>query len=507
MITTAPVILSAAKNLEWAWRVAPFAIILLALALRVTALGAQSLWYDEAYTLLVAANDPAEIARRAALDTQQPLYFWLLHFWGLGPPVDFYPRFLSALTGTLCVALTYAIARRLLGARAGFGAALFAAVSPFLLYYSQEVRMYALLGLWNLLAAWGFLEGWERRRLAGWFLYAAGTALSLYTHVLGALPCFALLAGVTLLPSPACAGTQPRAAVPHSLVRRLTEPAIATVAALLLYLPWLAALVEQVPRVFSSFWAPAPSPIAPIASIYLLFEGPFAGAAFAVALAAVLLALGLTLPHVRVRTIAFVWAWAALSIAGLYTLSLIHSVYLERVLIAAAYPVCILLGWAITAARPRILAVPAGAVFLCAVLGLRNWYTNPALAKPPYREAAQLLQREAQGVPVLHTSDGSYLPFRLYAPDIRSAFLPDDPEQIGGTPRARSTRIASGLPPDQPYPDAVPVFRPDERFYLVVSHDHSVEWQQQKAAEFDARYERLGEQNVGGIIVREYRAR
>lgn len=481
-------------------RAAALAAVLLGFILRVGALGQQSLWYDESYTLLLARFPFGEMLERAARDTNQPLYFWLLGLWGTGPSVDFYPRFLSALAGTASVALVYAVARSLLGARTAAAAALLAAVSPFHVFYSQEVRMYALLGLWNLLAAWGFIQGWFHQRRSGWALYGAATALTLYTHVLGAFIPLALLLWAAL--------------VGRGLVPRLKAPALALAAAGLAYLPWAAALAGQVSTVLTTFWAPQPTVVSPFASLYLFFEGPFAGAAFPVALSAVLLALALTLPAVIARpaqravaisetpqrqALSFLWAWAALPLAALLALSLVRPLYLERVVLGAAFPVCVLLGWTLTQARPRWLGVALGAAVLgSAMWGLKNWYTDPASGKPPYREAAALVRSQWNGEPVLHTSDGSHLPFLLYAPDLPNRLLAGDPEVAQNTSRARSTYHTLEVAPVALDAALGP------RFIVVISLDHSVEFQWGVVEEMDRRYRRASEEKAGGVIVRRY---
>ena len=55
--------------------------ILLTFALRVHALGSQSLWYDEAVTAQVVQQGLAELARWTADDIQPPLYYAITAAW------------------------------------------------------------------------------------------------------------------------------------------------------------------------------------------------------------------------------------------------------------------------------------------------------------------------------------------------------------------------------------------------------------------------------------------
>jgi uncharacterized membrane protein len=65
------------------WRVGSTAglllILLLAGALRFWGIGAESLWLDEATSLVVADNPPATIVALTAEEIHPPLYYLLLH--------------------------------------------------------------------------------------------------------------------------------------------------------------------------------------------------------------------------------------------------------------------------------------------------------------------------------------------------------------------------------------------------------------------------------------------
>jgi mannosyltransferase len=88
-------------------------------------------------------------------------------------------RSLSALFGAATVPVAYAIGRELASRQAGLVAAAFVAVSPMLIWYSQEARSYALLVFFGALSLLFFvraLRGRQGRDLALWTL-ASGLAL------------------------------------------------------------------------------------------------------------------------------------------------------------------------------------------------------------------------------------------------------------------------------------------------------------------------------------------
>ncbi|MFQ5343893.1 MAG: glycosyltransferase family 39 protein, partial [Anaerolineae bacterium] len=141
-----------------------WAILLLALGLRVFQLDGQSLWYDEGTSVALAGRGLGNITRSAAADIHPPFYYYLLHGWtalvGFSPTAV---RSLSALIGTILVALTWVLGRQLFGPTVGLTAAFLAAVSPFQVYYSQETRMYilaAMLGALSMVLAVELARRW-----------------------------------------------------------------------------------------------------------------------------------------------------------------------------------------------------------------------------------------------------------------------------------------------------------------------------------------------------------
>lgn len=124
-----------------------WAIVAIALAVRLFRADAQSLWYDEGTSAQLATRSAGAIVAAAAGDIHPPLYYLVLAAWtrvfGHGVPAL---RALSAVLGAATVAAVIAIGRRLGGRRLALAAGALAATSPYLIWYSQEVRMYVLAG-------------------------------------------------------------------------------------------------------------------------------------------------------------------------------------------------------------------------------------------------------------------------------------------------------------------------------------------------------------------------
>ena len=159
-------------------------ILLLAWALGLHQLGADSLWLDEiatATTLEAAESVGLGVALSQWVDVR-PLYFAFLR---LAVPLssnEFGLRAPSVAWGLLGVATLYPLGRVLLGRAEAAWAALLLAASPLHLRYMQEARPYALFLWLSLLSLYLFLRAWRSGRWRWWAAFAAVSALNLYTH-------------------------------------------------------------------------------------------------------------------------------------------------------------------------------------------------------------------------------------------------------------------------------------------------------------------------------------
>jgi mannosyltransferase len=167
------------------------AAIVAGAALRFATLGTQSYHHDEAWTagVVLHSNLFTTLDKVSATESTPPLYYLLAWGWSkLFGTGEWGLRSLSALFGVAMIPVGYLIGRRMAGRAAGVAAAALAAVSPALIWYSQEARSYALLILLSALAFLFFLrarDGFARRDLIWWALLSV---LAIATHYFGAMP-------------------------------------------------------------------------------------------------------------------------------------------------------------------------------------------------------------------------------------------------------------------------------------------------------------------------------
>jgi O-antigen/teichoic acid export membrane protein len=154
----------------------------LGLALRLFA--TRSVWLDEAIAVSQARLGFGEMldALRYA-DVHPPLHSVLLWMTTrvMGTS-ELAIRLPSMIAGAAMIPLLYAVGRDLYDRRTGLIAAAFATIAPFLVWYSQEARMYALFMLFGVAAVWAQIRVLRGDRRSDWALYALATALMVWTH-------------------------------------------------------------------------------------------------------------------------------------------------------------------------------------------------------------------------------------------------------------------------------------------------------------------------------------
>ncbi len=266
-------------------KIALLLILGVALFLRLHCLTCSSYWHDEGNTWALVQRSFAQIAAGAAADIHPPGYYWLLKLWSLVFGVTPWTlRAFSALTGTLTVAVVYALGKTVfsnqLSVVSGDAsdrspipntqypisflpllAALLAALNPFQIFYSQEARMYSLLMLESAGLVWvGVQVAGGRWQVAGHhsqftirnslftISFALLAAAGLWTHYI--FPVVLAAIGLAWLwrRRPFTIHYSPFAIRYYPIPNRQSPiPFLAANAlALLLFLPWLPTAIDRV---------------------------------------------------------------------------------------------------------------------------------------------------------------------------------------------------------------------------------------------------------------------
>jgi 4-amino-4-deoxy-L-arabinose transferase-like glycosyltransferase len=165
------------------------AMVALAFVARIVALDAQGLWRDEVDQWRFALQPWGEMLRNFTREGWNgPLYSPLLRVWiGLTGDAAFTMRYFSLLWGVVSVALLYVLVKRWVDERAALWSTLLLALSPYMVWYAQEIKMYTWVPMLALLALYALDRACVRPSRRWWAMVLAATTFAFYSHLLAAL--------------------------------------------------------------------------------------------------------------------------------------------------------------------------------------------------------------------------------------------------------------------------------------------------------------------------------
>lgn len=145
----------------------------------------QNIWFDEAYSIVTAQQPIDKIIQLSALDTHPPLYYILLKAWaGIFGWSEMALRSLSVVMYGGSLVFAGLLIRKCFGPKAAVAALMFLVLSPLLMRYGFEIRMYAMASFIGILATYVMviaLEAKKNERVWLWGIYAILVALGVYT--------------------------------------------------------------------------------------------------------------------------------------------------------------------------------------------------------------------------------------------------------------------------------------------------------------------------------------
>ena len=436
-------------------------VLLVAALLRLINLAGRPLWYDEAFAILYAEKPfdtmiygtVAQVGGTAA-DVHPIFFYSLLHVWmrwvGQTP---FAVRCLSVILGVATVAMVYSLTRELAGPRRGIAAAGITAVAPLAVYYSQEARMYALLGLAGVCTAYAFLRAWKLGKWGWWLAFGVAGAVTLYAHNLGVV----FLVGLDAWGFFAC--------IKERRARQLVPWFLAHVLMFGLFAPWLAFLPGQLGKIQQAYWVQRPGLVTLVQTL-LVFHFGYDNQSLQPWLLPPALFFSLLLP-VMVTFQLICWRrqpegrrqaspsfgdWlliclALIPILLLFLISQVRSVYIIRALLPSALAYYALLGVVLF---DRRLPVPIrwgllGPAAVIVALSLFNHYTYIGFPRGPYDQMVGYLRSHAlPGDAIVHSNKLTFFPTYIYDRNLPQSFIADEP----GSPEdtlAYPTQQALGL--------------------------------------------------------------
>jgi uncharacterized membrane protein len=404
-------------------------VIPVAVGARTFKLADRVVWFDEAVSLLVARAPSVRAAFVAARDEGHgPLFNIVLHYWTRILPGESGARWFSVLCGVATVGVVWAIGMRVANVVGGTVAALLLALCPLHVWYSQEIRMYALQGLLVALSYLLLLKALERQRPGTWLLYAVVTTLSLYAQYTSFLA-LAAQCGFVLLTK-------------RRQTALLRHWAMAQGMIVLLFLPWATELAGHLREKAHGYWIRPFTWDAPV-KFFSLLSGSYLtderGRWMVVAITLALLTAALVIvwrkPVARERTL-MLTLWLFVPLVLLASASLYQNLFLPRAILFVAPAFGLLIGCAATQLfrdrRRTIALIGVGTILVLNAHALHGYYVRDNVwVKSPLRAVCVSLTREIQpGDIVVHTSEFTYRPMQVYLEEAT-------PQCVLGTPDKR----------------------------------------------------------------------
>ncbi|HME03144.1 MAG TPA: glycosyltransferase family 39 protein [Solirubrobacteraceae bacterium] len=382
--------------------------VVLGTVLRCATLGHQSFGHDEAVTVgrILHPGFGATLQEIPRSERTPYLYYVLAWAWtrvfGMGAVGV---RSLSALFGVLTIPVAFGAGRAAVSKRAGLMAAALIAVDPFLVYYSQEARSYALFALLATCSLWAFVSILRRpstHSLLAWGLIAA---LALATHYFAIF----LVAGEALC---LLAVVRPR----RRALLAMAPPVVVGGAL-------IALLVRQANHQTGGVDETTLARQLPTALVQFMFGERLSIRGLYTATP--LLGVAVLLLMCLLTWLAWHWRWRKLSAIGAVGLFALLAPFVSSVVgahyfnarncIGCLVALLILLGGVLSLGQVGRLGLATVVVLCVCGLGMSvAMQSVPALQRPDYRDADALLGNRLTGQRALVISQGGDTPTLIY---------------------------------------------------------------------------------------------
>ncbi|HSW77518.1 MAG TPA: glycosyltransferase family 39 protein [Candidatus Chromulinivoraceae bacterium] len=402
----------------------------------------QSVWFDEAYSIMLAKQPVINLIHLTAMDTHPPFYYLLLKGWasvfGWG---ELALRSLSVLAMGGAVLFGGLLIKRLFGVRAALMALPFAALSPLLLRYGFEIRMYAVASFIGIAATYVLVSAIEvRSKNHQWKLYALYAllvAIGVYTLYYTVL---LWLAHFTWLAWKAYKEKKPIIKTPWF---------VAFVGSVLLFLPWVPEFIQQITNgALAAISQPMTiDNLSGIVSFAFIYRPTWQLDGFtSIVMLFVLMTCGIF--AVRAFRLATKRERVYLWLLVLYTLvpivlialvSLLKPMYVERYISHVIIGVLLFIGVTVTyvtrKASPRTL-LAVGALYIVLLLGVGHLadvgnYNYQRLQKPAIKQAVATIDC-SQDATVLAADPYVAIELSYYMPNCEVRFYSQDAVLKGG---------------------------------------------------------------------------
>ena len=403
----------------------------------------QSVWFDEAYSILLAKHSVGDLIHLTSLDTHPPLYYLLLKCWaGLFGWSELALRTLSVLSMSGALVVAGLLVRKMFGIRSAIATVTLLALSPLLLRYGFEIRMYSLASLIGVSATYCLYSAFKSEAARTKWLIGYGLLVGIGMFTLYYLALLWLAHAVWLLV----------VAVRHKWrVAKLMPYLYAYAGALALFLPWLPSFMEQVSN---DALAPIGQPmnyeqLSGVLSFNTLYQPTYG---LTVSLTTVLLAFIAVVVWSIIKSYRTLQKHSdELSLLGMYIgvpiiilmiISLVKSMYTERYLSHVAISLVMLLGVIVATALSQHIhrakrIIVLGVVYGTMIIGFYNLvlagnFNFQRNEHPTVKQAAASIHDCGAGTELMAADPYVMTELSYYLPDCQMYFVSQWPTLAGG---------------------------------------------------------------------------
>jgi 4-amino-4-deoxy-L-arabinose transferase-like glycosyltransferase len=387
---------------------APLALLgALAFAVRMPSLGQEGLWFDEAYTVLIA-DLPFDTALEALLidGVHPPLYYLLMRAIILIGQSEFILRVPSVVFGAAAVPMLNILVTDQFGKRAGFLAGSMLLLSPFQIWHARDARMYSMLAFLATLVIFAFIRLWTSGRGNWKIVFVVASGLAYVTHY------FALL-----LPLIQFVYLSLNIKRKPAFIRRwLPLQLLAAVPVLV----WIALIATRDSQSFGIGWIAAPNIMDLVYTMINLTIGyspelNLLQITTFIVVAAALIVGGIGL--LKRPDHGTIWLlWGFLPLMLIFLLSLRRPLYIDRFFILSIPAILTVVALGVNSLPKRI--IPTVTVIILGLFAVRGlqYFRDPLNQREQWREATELLAQASSTETIVFRVLQIAVPFRYYPP-------------------------------------------------------------------------------------------
>lgn len=391
-----------------------YPIIILAFALRLYRLDAQSLWFDEIVIVALARMSWYEGFVAALGQGMQltPVFHGIIKLWMLIGDTDWLLRVPAVLFSVLSIPLIFKIGCFYFGDNVGLLAAFIFAINPFQVWYAQELKLYALLPVIAMGAMYGFgvmVQSQGKRGLGLLILFnLVGLSAHYFMFLISSVQFLYII--VTFKRT-------------YNLLKPWTVAQIIGVFPLSLW--WLFILSQQFFTVGIG-WIPKPYWFTPFLTLWnfsFLYSEPSLLIIFALVVMIISLGVGLWQAKYRPQWFALIALWMFFPPAIILAISLGRtSFYVDRYFLIITPILTILIASGLLSLPGRFLSLGITLFYITVTsVGLgRAYFDVESFSKEDWRTLAiHLDERVNPNGVVITCTDGQWLAFEYYNPHQR----------------------------------------------------------------------------------------